>query len=126
MGGLEKINTDFAALFREGYASLEAGCSAVMNSYRKEAFEKFVQLGGIPYKTEYYIYTNLLPVFERDYHVVLKYIRQDVDLNEAFRCSVTDLVTDPILTVNGWWFFWVSMHRRKSWYVTILLRIRIF
>ncbi len=104
MGGLEKINTDFAALFREGYALLEAGCSAVMNSYRKEAFEKFVQLGGIPYKTEDYIYTNLLPVFERDYHVVLKYIRQDVDLNEAFRCSVTDLVTDPILTVNGWWF----------------------
>ena len=104
MGGLEKINTDFAALFREGYALLEEGCSAVMNGYRKEAFEKFVQLGGIPYKTEDYIYTNLLPVFERDYHVVLKYIRQDVDLNEAFRCSVTDLVTDPILTVNGWWF----------------------
>lgn len=104
MGGLEKINTDFAALFRDGYALLEEGCSAVMNGYRKEAFEKFVQLGGIPYKTEDYIYTNLLPVFERDYHVVLKYIRQDVDLNEAFRCSVTDLVTDPILTVNGWWF----------------------
>lgn len=84
MGGLEKINTDFAALFREGYALLEEGCSAVMNGYRKEAFEKFVQLGGIPYKTEDYIYTNLLPVFERDYHVVLKYIRQDVGFERGF------------------------------------------
>lgn len=104
MNGIEKINTDFATLFKEGYGQLEAGCSAVMNSYRREAFEKFVQLGGIPQKTEDYIYTNLLPVFEKDYRVVLKYIRQDVDMNEAFRCAVTDLVTDPILTVNGWWF----------------------
>lgn len=104
MVALDKINTDFATLFEEGYALLETGCSAVMNGYRKEAFEKFVQLGGIPQKTEDYIYTDLLPVFERDYQVVLKYIRQEVDMNETFRCAVTDLVTDPILTVNGWWF----------------------
>ena len=35
---------------------------------------------------------------------MLKYVSQEVDMNEAFRCSVTDLVTDPVLTVNGWWF----------------------
>lgn len=104
MGDLEKINTDFATLFKDGYVQLEAGCSAVMNSCRKEAFEKFVQLGGIPQKTEDYIYTDLLPVFGKDYHVMFKYVRQEVDINEVFRCSVTDLVTDPILTVNGWWF----------------------
>ena len=101
---LEKINTDFAALFREGYEQLEQGCGAIMNGCRKEAFEKFVQLGGIPQKQEDYLYTNLLPVFGRDYHVVLKYIPQEVDMNETFRCAVTDLVTDPVLTVNGWWF----------------------
>lgn len=104
MDGLEKINTDFATLFRDGYLQLEAGCSAVMNNCRKEAFEKFVQLGGIPQKAEDYIYTDLLPVFEKDFNVVLKYIRQEVDMNETFRCAVTDLVTDPVLTVNGWWF----------------------
>lgn len=102
--GLEKINTDFATLFREGYPQLEEGCSAVMNGCRKEAFEKFVQLGGIPQKTEDYLYTDLLPVFGKDYNVVLKYIRQEVDINEMFRCAVTDLVTDPVLTVNGRWF----------------------
>lgn len=101
---LEKVNIDFATLFRDGQAQLETGCGAVMNSCRKEAFEKFVQLGGLPYKTEDYLYTNLLLVFDRDYQVTLKYIRQEVDLNETFRCAVTDLVTDPILTVNGWWF----------------------
>lgn len=104
MSELEKINTDFATLFRDGYMLLEAGCSAVMNSCRKEAFEKFMQLGGIPQKTEDYIYTNLLPVMGKDYNVVLKYIPQEVDMNAAFRCAVTDLVTDPVLTVNGWWF----------------------
>ena len=25
-------------------------------------------------------------------------------MNETFRCAVTDLVTTPVLTVNGWWF----------------------
>lgn len=103
MDGLEKINTNFATLFREGYSQLEQGCSGVMNGCRKEAFEKFVQLGGIPQKTEDYMYADLLPVFGRDYHVVLKYIPQEVDMNEAFRCTVTDLVTYPVLTVNGWW-----------------------
>lgn len=50
------------------------------------------------------MYANLLPVFGRDYNVVLKYIPQEVDMNEVFRCSVTNMATDPILTVNGWWF----------------------
>lgn len=104
MSVLEKINTDFATLFSEGYNQLEQGCGAVMNACRKDAFQRFVQLGGIPQKKEDYLYTNLLPVFDRDYHVVLKYIPQDVDMNETFRCAVTDLVTTPVLTVNGWWF----------------------
>lgn len=75
MSELEKINNDFVSLFKEGRSLLEQGCSSVMNGYRKEAFEEFVRLGGIPQKTEDYIYANLLPVFDRDYRVVLKYIQ---------------------------------------------------
>ena len=103
MSGLEKINTDFATLFREGFSLLEKDCGAIMNGYREEAFEKFIQLGGIPQKKEDYIYTNLLPLFDKDYQVVLKNTRQEVDMNETFRCAVTDLETYPVLTVNGWW-----------------------
>lgn len=101
---MEKINADFATLFKDGYAQLESGCSAAMNGCRREAFEKFLQLGGVPCRTEDYMYADLIPVFDKDYRVVLKYIRQEVDMNEAFRCSVTNLVTEPVLTVNGWWF----------------------
>lgn len=101
--GLEKINTDFATLFRDGQGLLEQGCGAIMNGYRKEAFEQFVKSGGIPQKKEDYIYTNLVPLFDKDYQVVLKNIRQEVDMNETFRCAVTDLETYPVLTVNGWW-----------------------
>lgn len=104
MSELNKINNDFATLFKEGHLLLESGCSAVMNKCRKEAFEHFEALGGIPHKAEDYIYTDLLPVLGHDYSVVLKYIHQDVNLNEAFRCSVTDLDTYPILTTNGWYF----------------------
>lgn len=102
MSALEKINNDFATLFKEGRSLLNEGCSAVVNGSREKAFEKFMQLGGIPYQAEDYMYLNLLPVFERDYKIVLKYIPQEVDLNEIFRCSVTDLVTTPVLTTNGW------------------------
>lgn len=104
MNAIEKINADFATLFKEGFAQLEAGCGMSMNGVRQKAFDKFLELGGIPQKTEDYIYADLLPIFGRDYNVVLKYVAQEVDMNEAFRCSVTDLVTDPVLTVNGWWF----------------------
>lgn len=104
MNDLEKINTDFARLFQDGQEQLKAGCGMGMNAVRDSAFGQFMEMGGIPEKKEEYIYAKLLPVFGRDYHVMLKYLRQDVDLNEVFRCSVTDLVTDPILTVNGWWF----------------------
>lgn len=100
---LEKINADFAKLFEDGYSLLERGCGAVMNGCRKDAFEKFVQLGGIPHKKEDYLYLNLLPLFGKDYQVVLKNIRQEMDMNETFRCAVTDLDTYPVLTVNGRW-----------------------
>lgn len=104
MDSLEKINADFATLFRDGRTLLDKGCGAVINGCREEAFRKFVDLGGIPFKKEEYSYLNLLPLFSRDYNVVLKYIRQEVDMNETFRCAVTNLQTNPVLTVNGWWF----------------------
>lgn len=104
MSDLEKINNDFARLFGAGRHLLEDGCGKIMNGCREAAWEKFQSLGGIPYKVEDYIYTDLLPVFNRDYKVVLKYIPQEVNLNETFRCAVTDLVTNPVLTVNGWYF----------------------
>lgn len=72
--------------------------------FREDAFSKFLALGGIPFKTEDYLYMDLLPVFGKDYKVVLKYIPQDVNVKEVFRCAVPELATDLLLTVNGWYF----------------------
>ena len=83
MERLEKINNDFATLFREGQRLLQEGCGDVMNRHREEAFQRFEALGGIPYKTEDYLYADTLPVFDRDYRVVLKYIKQEVEVGES-------------------------------------------
>ena len=99
---LEKINNDFATLFREGQRLLQEGCGDVMNRHREEAFQRFKALGGIPYKTEDYLYADTLPVFDRDYKVVLKYIKQEVEVGEVFKCHVPNLDTNLILTNNGW------------------------
>ncbi len=101
---VEKINNDFAALFEQGRALLCEGHGETVNGKREEAFSHFKALGGVPYKTEDYLYTNLLPVFSRDYKAVFKYIPQEVDLKEVFRCAVPNLETNLLLTVNGWYF----------------------
>ena len=77
MTGIDKINNDFVSLFREGRSWMEAGCGPEVNAFREDAFGKFLALGGIPFKTEDYLYMDLLPVFGKDYKVVLKYIPQD-------------------------------------------------
>lgn len=104
MTEIDKINNDFVSLFREGRSGLEAGCGREVNAFREEAFSKFLALGGIPFKTEDYLYTDLLPVFGKDYKIVLKYIPQDVNVKEVFHCAVPELATDLLLTVNGWYF----------------------
>ena len=102
MERLEKINNDFATLFREGQRLLREGCGETMNRYRDEAFQRFEAVGGVPYKTEDYLYADTLPVFDRDYKVVLKNIKQGVDLSEIFKCHVPNLDTNLILMINGW------------------------
>ena len=47
MERLEKINNDFATLFREGQRLLQEGCGDVMNRHREEAVQRFEDLGGI-------------------------------------------------------------------------------
>ena len=47
MERLEKINNDFATLFREGQRLLQEGCGDVMNRHREAAFQRFEALGGL-------------------------------------------------------------------------------
>ena len=104
MEKIDKINRDFSTLFREGRELLRAEGGGAMDALREKAFGDFEAAGGVPYKRENYLYANLLPVFERDYNVMLKYGQQDVDLSEVFQCNVPCLDTHLLLTINGW--FW--------------------
>ncbi len=101
---VDKINNDFSVLFQEGRTLLDKDSATVVNEKRETAFEYFKKLGGIPYRTEEYLYTNLLPVFGRDYKVMFKGVQQETDLKEIFQCAVPDLDTDSVLIVNGWYY----------------------
>lgn len=103
MGDIKKINKDFEDLFNAGKELLETGVHPLMNKKRNEAIKSFLEK-GIPHKHENYKYTDLSDTFDHDYKVVFKYLKQDVDLNEVFRCEVPDLDTHMILTTNGWYY----------------------
>ena len=60
---VEKINNDFSALFEQGKTLLCAGQGETVNAKRDEAFSRFKALGGVPYKTEDYLYTNFCRSF---------------------------------------------------------------
>lgn len=101
---VEDINKDFQDLYVSGKELLEKGVHPVMNTAREVAFESFLE-GGIPTKKiEDYKYTDLSKAFDKDYNVVLRYHKQDVDLNEVFKCDVPDLDTYLVLTTNGWYY----------------------
>ena len=103
MDRIEEINRNFTTLFQDGELLLQENGGEVMNRFRKEAFQHFVRLGGIPDKTEDYRYADLTPVFDQEYRVSLKRPKQEtVNTRELFRCNVHELNTHFLLTVNGW------------------------
>lgn len=104
MNKQEKINHDFITLFEAGRTLLEAGCGEALNDPREKALSAFQSLGGVPFQTEDYLYTDLLPVLDRDYYTTLKYLEQDIDLKQEFHCNVSGLDSNLLLTINGWYF----------------------
>jgi Fe-S cluster assembly protein SufD len=96
-----KINQDFAALFRAGRELLAAHGGKTLDGRRAEAFERFERL-GVPEGTEAYRHTRLVPVFDRDYHVMLRPVPRDAGAGVPFTCDVPGLDTRVVLTMNGW------------------------
>jgi Fe-S cluster assembly protein SufD len=104
MADTQKIKKDFNDLFISGKELLESGVHSCMNDVREQAFASFLE-GGIPTKkVEDYKFTDLSETFERDYNVVLRYHKQDVELNDVFKCDVPNLDTFLLLTTNGWYY----------------------
>ena len=74
----------------------------MMNRHREEAFQRFEALGGIPIKRRTIFTRTPYRCLSRIIEVVLKYIKQEVEVGEIFKCHVPNLDTNLILTINGW------------------------
>ncbi|MDR0766433.1 MAG: Fe-S cluster assembly protein SufD [Odoribacteraceae bacterium] len=98
----EKINRDLADLFREAKEILARNTSPLIDRHREEAYRHFTSQGGIPANTEEYRHANLLPLFDRDYHVALNPRPLHVTPGDLFTCNVPALDTRHRFTINGW------------------------
>ena len=99
---IKKINRDFSTLFHEMRELPRAPGGECIDRHREEAFRRFLQLGGVPDKTEEYMHADLRPVLDRNYRVTLRPPRLEVAPDALFTCSVPELDTHSRLTVNGW------------------------
>lgn len=98
------LSEKYTALFHANRAKLDEGSSNLLNRMRDIAIKRFEKTGIPGFKNENYKYTNLNPVFDKEYQHLFEYETIDVDLNEAFRCDVPQLDTNVVLLVNGWYY----------------------
>ncbi len=98
------VSERYVGLFHANRGQLDEGSSPLFNRMREIAVRRFAQTGIPGLKNESYKYTNLQPVFDKNYSPVVSYQKPDIDLNEVFRCDVPMLDTYTVLLVNGWYY----------------------
>ena len=99
-----EVSEKYSSLFYANRSALDEGSSPIINRMREIAIKRFEKTGIPGFKNENYKYTNLHPVFEKEYDHIFSYEKVDVDLNEVFRCDVPQLDTNVVLLVNGWYY----------------------
>ena len=95
---------ELVELFTINQAIYNEGCPDFMNEVRKGALDKFKARGIPSRKNEDYKYTDLRSVFQNDFSLVPRYVEQNIDLHEVFRCDVPQLDSHVILLINGWYY----------------------
>lgn len=98
-----EIADRYLSIFTENIEKISGNSSAYINSFRKEAFEKFRELGVPTRKDEAYKYTNLNIFFDHDYKNYFIPVTSDFVRAEEFRCDVADLDTHGIVLLNGFY-----------------------
>lgn len=98
------VSEKYKSLFEANKELLIEGSSDVLNRMRDISINRFAKTGIPGFKNENYKYTNLQPIFDKDYRHIFQYEKVDVDLNEVFRCDVPQLDTHIVLLVNGWYY----------------------
>ena len=104
--GIEILNTteELKAVYNNNLESLNKGSASYINKHRWEAYKHFEKLGIPTTKNEDYKYTNLEPVFLKQYNYQLEEPTITFDIEDIFKCDIPELDTDVILLVNGWYY----------------------
>jgi Fe-S cluster assembly protein SufD len=103
MNGKSEVSEFYSGLYTDNIKKIEEDSSPFVNSFRKEAFEKFSQLGVPTKKNEAYRYTNLDLFFRHNYKSYFIPDKADFQKAEDFRCDVTDLDAHGVVLMNGFY-----------------------
>ncbi|MBM3419850.1 MAG: Fe-S cluster assembly protein SufD [Bacteroidetes bacterium] len=97
------VKDRYTDLYLNNIASIEKGSSPFMNSFRKEAVERFADM-GIPGRTnEAYRYTNLDIWFRHEFNSYFMPGPGDFERAAKFSCEVEDLDVHNLVLLNGFY-----------------------
>lgn len=103
MSEVSEITGKYLGLYNENIKKITGISSPFINSFRPEAYQKFMDLGIPTRKNEAYKYTNLDIFFKHDYDNYFMPVPADFAKAEQFRCEVTDLDTHGVVLLNGFY-----------------------
>jgi len=103
MNGNSEITEKYLTLYQDNIEKISGVSSPYINSFRKEAFGKFSELGIPTKKDEAYKYTSLNLFFDHDYASYFIPESSDFAKAEEFRCDIAELDTHGIVLLNGFY-----------------------
>ena len=103
MNDKSEVTERYLELYKNNIDKISSISSSYLNSFRKEALERFSELGIPTKKNEAYKYTNLNTFFDNDYESYFMPVKSDFVKAEKFRCDVANLDTHGIVLLNGFY-----------------------
>ena len=98
-----EIAARYSGLYDDYIEKISDNSSAYINSFRKVAFERFLELGIPTKRDEAYKYTSLNAFFDHEYRNYFIPVTSDFVKAEEFKCDVADLDTHGIALLNGFY-----------------------
>jgi Fe-S cluster assembly protein SufD len=103
MNERSEVTRRYLEIYKNNIDNISGISSSFFNSFRKEALERFSELGIPTKKNEAYKYTNLNTFFDHDYASYFMPVKSDFVKAEQFRCDVANLDAYGIVLLNGFY-----------------------
>lgn len=98
---MPEVTERYIDIYNQNIAKVTGASSEYLNSFRKEAFSRFTELGIPTKKNEAYKYTNLNTFFDQEYSSYFMPGEIDFRKAEDFRCDVEELDAYGVVLLNG-------------------------